>query len=70
MGRSRELREVALYRGETFLDIGTIPALAKKWGLKRETLYFCASKTGHARRAGKKLRDNTLIVIGLDEEDE
>ncbi|WP_029544587.1 hypothetical protein [Selenomonas sp. AB3002] len=59
----------ALYRGDRFVDIGTIPVLADKWGLKKSTLYFAASPTREKRMEGRRMSRDTIIMVKLDEEE-
>jgi hypothetical protein len=65
-------QEVALYRGDRFVDIGTVPELAVKWGIKVQTLYCCMSHADKKRRAGRKLGKNPIVIVRFDinEEDD
>lgn len=64
------MKEFALYRGDSFVDIGTIAVLSDKWGISQSTLRWCASGVGKRRREGKRPRKDTIIVIRIEEEDE
>jgi hypothetical protein len=70
MGRKGGAVEVALYRGDRFLDIGTVPELAIKWKIKPQTLYCCMSRADKKRRAGRRLGKNSILIVRFDEEDD
>lgn len=45
----------ALYKGEQFLDVGTMKELAQRRGVKVSTIKFMASSKAHGRnKAGKR----------------
>lgn len=57
--------EYALYKGDTFVDMGTADYLAKLLNVKRETIKWLASPTARKRR--KKGEDsNALICVRID----
>ncbi len=62
--------EYAMYRGDRFVDIGTMQELAVKWGVKKSALYFASSPAAHKRHEGRKISKNSLIVIKLEDEDD
>lgn len=46
--------EYAMYKGDTFIDLGTADYLAKKYHKKREEMYYLASSKAHERAKGRK----------------
>ena len=65
------MKEYALYKGDELLAIGTIRGIAKKMGVKRETIAFY--KTQAYKNRLKKLRaslDNRRILIPIDDGEE
>ena len=46
-------REVALYRGDEFIDIGTKQELSAKYGLPIATIDWLSTPSGIARTGGK-----------------
>lgn len=61
MGRKKQ--EYALYKGDEFIDLGTIPEIAKREGVKPKTIYYY--KTPAYK---KKFRDdkNRKVLIKLE----
>ena len=57
----------ALYKGDTFVDVGTYAELAARTGIKEESLRFYATSV-HRKRL--KNPDKGLIVVRLEEEDD
>ena len=55
----------AIYRGDKFVDVGTLDELAARTGLKKETLRFYATSVHRKRRP-----EDGVIVFRLEEEDE
>ncbi|MEY8458609.1 hypothetical protein [Lactococcus ileimucosae] len=51
----------AVYKGEEFLDEGTVEELAKKFNVKPETVKFWATPTSYKRDKG-----NRKIAIRLE----
>ena len=56
------MREYALYKGDTFIDLGTKEYLAKLLNVKKDTITFYGSPT-YRRRT----KDNAYIVIPIKE---
>ena len=52
----------ALYKGDTFLDLGTVPELARYLKVKKETIRFYNSK----RYKQRKDSNNSYIVIKVE----
>ena len=64
-----KVKEYALYKGDTFIDLGTIKELAKKLGVNERTVQYYVTPS-HLKRCQKHDENgNYLIVIKLDEED-
>lgn len=61
MGRKKQ--EYALYKGDEFIDLGTIPEIAKREGVKPKTIYYY--KTSAYK---KKFKDDTnrKVLIRLE----
>lgn len=61
--KKRELDQscYALYRGDEFLDLGTLEYLSKTFGFTRKTLHFYKSPTYK-----KRIRSTSTIVIKID----
>ena len=59
-----------MYRGDRFIDIGTIEELSTKWAIKKSALYFASSPAAHKRQEGRRIRKDSLIVIKLEGEDD
>ena len=56
------MNDYALYKGDEFLDLGTIKYLSKKYHIAEKTLRYYGMPTG-IKRAGK----NGYIVIKIEE---
>ena len=54
----------ALYKGDTFLELGTVPELAKYLNVKESTIKFYTTKTYRKRRKGS---NNSYIVIKVED---
>ena len=61
MGKKKQ--EYALYKGDEFIDLGTIPEIAKREGVKPKTIYYY--KTPAYK---KKFKDDTnrKVLIRLE----
>ena len=57
------MKEYALYKGENLLAIGTGEEIAKRMGVKKETIAFYKTPA-YRRRAKSK---NVRILVPLDE---
>lgn len=55
----------ALYKGDTFIDLGTKEYLAEKINVKVKTITFYMSPTYR-----KRTKDNAYIVIKIEEDEE
>lgn len=55
----------AVYKGESFLDLGTAEELARKFKVKRETVWFWNSPANKKRN-----RKNRIIAIKIEKEEE
>jgi hypothetical protein len=63
--RANRSHDYAVYRGDTFLDLGKAESMARTFGVKVSTIKWMSSPTG-LRRSLKKGR---MIVIKIEEED-
>lgn len=61
MGRKKQ--EYALYKGDEFIDLGTIPEIAKREGVKPKTIYYYKTPAYM-----KKFKDdkNRKVLIKLE----
>lgn len=59
-------KEYAVYRGDTFLFIGTAEECAKRLGVKADTIRWNASPRGLRRFENSKDKSKALRVIKLD----
>jgi hypothetical protein len=60
-------KEFMVYRGDEFIDVGTLDELSKRLNKKRETLRFYTTPIYHNRcKIGKK----RLLLYKLEEEKE
>ena len=57
------MKEYAVYKGEEILGIGTVDELAKKLNVKRKTIFFWGTPSGHKRNKGK-----AKIAIRIEED--
>lgn len=65
----RVLSEYAIYRGDTFLDLGTVPELAERFNVVQEMIRFWASPANHRRLNKQNGKEgNCIIAIKLEEE--
>lgn len=53
----------AIYKGEEFLNLGTVPELAKYLNVSERTIKFYTTKTYRKRR---KDSNNSIIVIKVE----
>ena len=56
----------AIYKGDRFIDVGTIREMASRLKVKENTLRFYATKV-HRKRVSEK---NGLVVVRLEEDDD
>jgi hypothetical protein len=59
--------EVAVYKGDTFLTLGTVKECADYLGMKEETLKFYLTPTYRKRLEKRKKSKNPIIVIRIDD---
>lgn len=57
----------AMYRGDKFIDLGTLDELSKKFNVKKKTIGFYCSPSYQKR---KKDYDKSIVVIRLEKENE
>ena len=60
------MREYALYRGDTFIDLGTARELAEKYNTTVKVIQWLATANKAKKRAGNCR--NGMIVIPIEEE--
>jgi hypothetical protein len=58
----------ALYKGDKFIDLGTIKELSERLGITTATLWFYTSKA-YEKRSEQKNSDNLKILIKIEETD-
>jgi hypothetical protein len=58
----------ALYKGDEFIDLGTITELSQRLNIKEQTLWFYTSKV-YEKRSEQKNSDNLRILIKIEEND-
>jgi hypothetical protein len=58
----------ALYKGDEFIDLGTITELSERLNIKEQTLWFYTSKV-YEKRSEQKNSDNLRILIKIEEND-
>jgi hypothetical protein len=56
----------ALYKGDRFIDLGTIKELSERLGITTATLWFYTSKA-YEKRSEQKKSDNLKILIKIEE---
>jgi len=56
----------ALYKGDRFIDLGTIKELSKRLGITTSTLWFYTSKA-YKMRSEQKKSNNLKILIKIEE---
>ena len=65
MRKPRKNPDYALYKGDTFIMIGTIKEIAWYLGVSERTVHFYASPTYMKRN-----KDNHYIVIRIEDDEE
>ena len=58
------MTEYAMYRGDHFIDLGTVTYLAEKYHKKKKTLKFLATPSAHKRSA-----KNSLLLYRMESEE-
>ena len=58
-----EPAEYAMYRGDRFIDLGTLTYLAKKYRRKEQSLKFLATPTAH-----KRSKETSLMLYKIENE--
>jgi len=61
----KKIKEYALYRGDTFLMIGTINEIAEAYNIKPSTVRFYASQVYKKRRENNK---DYLILVEIEDD--
>jgi len=61
----KKIKEYALYRGDTFLMIGTIDEIAKAYNIKPSTVRFYASSSYKKRRENNK---DYLVLVEIEDD--
>lgn len=56
-------KEVAVYRGDDIIDQGTIKEVAERRGVRKDTVYWATTPTGHRRADQRKDQSKALRVI-------
>ena len=57
----------AIYKGDTFVDLGTVAYLSKKYGISNQTIRYYASPIYRKRLIGKDLDNNRIVIVVEDE---
>jgi hypothetical protein len=57
--------DYALYKGDTFIDVGTVKEIALRLGLHPDTIRHYSKKSYN-----EKFGDNAMILIKLDDKEE
>ncbi len=65
--RKQDQSVYAIYKGDEFLDLGTLEELSNKFGISRKSLQWMKSPIAMKRFNGSK---NGLIVIKIDDDGE
>lgn len=58
-------REYAIYKGDTFIDIGTKKELAEKFNVNEDTITFWHSPSNLKRINSRKTYSGGMIVIDV-----
>lgn len=66
---SKEI-EVAMYKGDVFLCMGTIKECAAERNVKPDTIRFYLTGAYHRKLAKRKRSRNPIRVIRLDDDEE
>ena len=65
--RLNDQRDYAVYRGDEFVDLGTLDYLSNVLGIARRTLQFLKSPSGRKRINGER---HGIIIIKIEDGDE
>jgi len=57
-------KEYAIYKGDTFIDLGTIEYLSQKYKISKQVLRNYTSSKYHTRNKG-----NAIILVKIEEDD-
>ena len=60
--------EYALYHGDTFIDIGTIPQLARRQGVSPHTIRFYKAPSYLKRIEQRNALDTAMILVKIEED--
>ena len=60
------MKEYAMYKGDTFIDLGTAKALSKRHNIKVKTLYWLAS----ARRLDRSGKTRRKYLVPIEDGEE
>ncbi len=60
--------EYALYHGDTFIDIGTIPQLARRQGVSSHTIRFYKAPSYLKRIEQRNALDTAMILVKIEED--
>ena len=60
-----KMRDYALYKGDKFIDVGTLKELAQRQGIKYKSIIFYGSPTYQRRTGGRG-----WIVVKLEDDEE
>ncbi|PEK34101.1 hypothetical protein [Bacillus pseudomycoides] len=63
-------KEYTVYKGESFVCIGTIRECAHHMGVRPKTIYFYTTQAYHRRIAKRKNARNYLTVTEIGEDEE
>ena len=66
-----EKAEYALYKGDTFICMGTIKEIAKKMGVTKKTVYWWGSPAARRREGKNKFKKtpNRKLLIKIEGEE-
>ena len=62
----RKLKEFAVYKGDTFLFIGTAKECANRLAIKEDSFRFYLTPT-YQKRLEKRNSKNHIVVVDLDD---
>ncbi len=62
------MKDYAIYKGDTFLFVGTREECAKYLGVNKKTISFYSTPAYRKRIEQRKKADNALITIKLESE--
>lgn len=60
------MREIALYQGDKFIDLGTVEELASKFGVKDSSIYYLTTPA-YKRKVEKRQSKKALLAYILEE---